>query len=345
MSAYRFFAFVVLAATALLVSFSAEAKDVAVVVGISPPTIPQVVSHAAEVAAELREGGYEVHELVDEAATKAAIEAVFAATLPQELATGDCDKVLVFISCPVIGGDAEDPWLIPWGTELTGSGIEAGGIQMSGLVEVIKNNVPDTVSLIVVTDTTHTGTVDGLLLIGPDAQIWNGLTNTFVIAPALDFVPVSVPGIAQPVFGVVVTAGLGGEADLDGNRTISSVELERFIVNELGAEAISVSSTLGSEKVLLVLSPSTAAIPLDIPSPRPTEEKQLHRPLAISLLVTSALLAGGSTATYFAGKPLLEDPVADDEGRYRTLRGLNLGLAGASVVTTAAAAAVFTKKF
>ena len=330
---HRFLASAVLIVAALFIPSPAAAKNVAVVIGVSPPTIPQVVNHATEVATELREGGYEVHELIDEAATKAAIEAVFTTTLSQELAAGD--NVFVFISAPAIGGDAGQPWFLAWDTPPTGTGIETSGIEVAGFVNTIGDNVPDTVSLIVVTDTTHTGAIDGLSLIGPDAAVWECLTNTFALASGLPQTEAGWPG-----FGAAIVAGLGGEADLDKNGNISSAELEQFMIARVlaetsGAETVSVSSTLSGEKVLLVLPPpATAAVPLVIPT-RSTNEKRLHRPLAISLLATSALLAGGSTVAFYAGKPLLEDPVADDEGKYRTLRGLNLGFAAASSVTLA----------
>jgi hypothetical protein len=333
MSTHRFLASAVLIAAALFIPSPAAAKNVAVVIGVSSSAIPQVENHAAEVASALAVGGYEVHPLIDEDAVRGSIWTMLTKTLPSSLEAGD--KVVIFISGgPVIGGDAEDSWFIPWGTELTGSGIEAGGIQISRLVTEMSAVFPTTVSCVVITDTTHSGEVADARLIGPDPSVWNDLGNVFALGPELPQLDLGWPG-----FGVALVAGLGGEADLDGDGSITLSEMERFMMTRAavetnGAERIKTSGSLDPESVLLVLPPpATAAVPLEIPPSRSTEEKRPHRSLAAGFLAASVFSAAGSAVAYYAGKPLLEDPVAGDKKRYNTLRDLNLGFAIASGVT------------
>lgn len=208
----------------------AAPKRFALVVGISsypglPPEagLSSALGDASRVALALKEqaGFSEVRLLTDSAATHAGIEAALRDDLAK-LVT-ERDLLLVYFVGHGIGGDFDDPYLLTFDSDqksLPGSAWSVGAFarDIEGYVAAG--------SYVVLTDASHTGTVNGIPLLGPAASSWPTLRGTSLVVSATQL---RQPG-AEGAFAHHVVDALTGGADFSKDGTVTSAELMRYLL-------------------------------------------------------------------------------------------------------------------
>jgi hypothetical protein len=279
-------------------------RRIAVVVGIGryaglPPDLGNAVGrdHARALAAALEQDARydEVHLLVDDQATRAAIESLRLLSLPSRLTSAD--SLLVYFSGIGLGGDFGEPYLLPYDTDpqrIPETAVPA--LDFCGKLQAgVKAG-----SIVLITDASHPGQLGGLALIGPTARSWPESSGRFFALSAT--VGTEIPH--TDTFGAHVVEGLRGRADVSGDLEVSAGELTRYVIDHVVKDSRdrnhpSEGGNADPGLVLAAVRPEVLNPPVAQPSPGP------RRHLAgWASLGGAALLGGGSALFYLRGREL-----------------------------------------
>ena len=204
---------------------SAFASTAAVIVGVGTyPAVPDsptgCAADARLVATTLERSGATVTVLTDDDATKQAV-------VDALQALGGPEPALVYLCVHGVGAGMGMPTLL-----LHDSTLENG--QEDGLpLEALAADLPAWLGsqrrVVLVVDAMHGLTVSGVELLGPAAQDWPDLPDTWtVLSPAG-------PGQASTPRSLATAMALGidGAADGDDDGTVGSAELTRYVASVL----------------------------------------------------------------------------------------------------------------
>ncbi len=221
------------AAVVLAAPSVAEARRVAVIIGVGSYakldpslTVPDATSTAAQLALALdQHAGYDqVLPLIDAVATRAGIEELLLETLPSQLSADD--SLLLYFVGHGIGGDFGEPYLLPY--DVDPGDVQSSALSVESLSSRLRNALPVS-SMVVITDAVHDMRLDDLVLMGPNAKSWSDITDEFFSLSASS--PREIPGTTN--FGQLVTDGLSGAADSSADGLVSANELHRFVLDHL----------------------------------------------------------------------------------------------------------------
>jgi len=187
------------------------------------------------------------------------------------------DGVLLFVFLGHgAGGDFGDPALLTHGATMDDP---AGtGLNVSELAEALQP-ASEGQHVLAVVDAVHLGSVDGVALIGPTASGWPSLPTSgmTVITPS-----VAGLGVGQPGLVPVITRGIVGQADDDGDGRTTLTELFRYTGNELRDTSGSLVDTAGPRTSDRVVG--------GLPGPLPV---RTMRPSRTWSSTSTGLIAGG----------------------------------------------------
>ena len=207
----------------------------AVVVGVSQAggspelALEGAGSDATRVALALREqAGYtDVRIITDAEATKARILQTFQEDLASVVT--EQDTLLVYFVGHGVGGDFDDPYLLPYDTDP--ADVPGTAISVAELGGQLSQWVP-AASYAIVTDAAHSGSVGDLALLGPAATSWPDMGASTVLLSASGLGAPAVPGMFSKHFIDAITGG----ADTSKDGTVSVAELYRYLVIAVPAE-------------------------------------------------------------------------------------------------------------
>ena len=223
----------------LSASNTAHAQDAprrfAVVIGVSQAasnpelTLEGAGSDATRVALALREqAGYtDVRIITDAEATKERILKTFQDDL--SLVVTEQDTLLVYFVGHGVGGDFDEPYLLPYDTDPLD--VPGTAISVAELGAKLSQWVP-AASYAIVTDAAHQGAVGDLALLGPAATSWPDMGASTVLLSASGLGTPAVPGVFSKHFIDAVTGG--GDTSQDGIVTVA--ELYRYLVIAVPAQ-------------------------------------------------------------------------------------------------------------
>lgn len=289
---------------------------------------------AEELARVLREdGGYEVQEFLDRFATRSAVQSFLSDVLPGMV--GPEDTLLVYFGGHGLGADFDDPRMLLYDADP--ADLAGTALAVAEVAERLRSL--EVGALVVITDTAHPGALEGLALQGPHAKSWPELPSDTLLLSATS------PRETVPdgVFVPVLTRALRGAADYDQDRQVTAAELVRLLVEQVPLQSGGAAHPVeaGGHGPNLVVAP-VQGVPLP-PGVLDAPTLSTRRKVGLGVLGGAALLAGGSTTAWLAGRPLApvvfheEAPGAGQDygttwDRYRTLWALHVGLAAASGV-------------
>lgn len=208
----------------------ATPKRYALIIGVSsypglPPeaALPSASGDASRLALALKEqaGFSEVRLLTDSAATHAGIESALRDDLGKIVS--ERDLLLVYFVGHGIGGDFDDPYLLTFDSDqksLPGSAWSVADFGRSVERYVAAG------STVLLTDASHTGSVNGIPLLGPAASSWPVMRGTSFVVSATQL---RQPG-AEGVLAHHVMDALGGGADFSDDGQVTSSELMRYLL-------------------------------------------------------------------------------------------------------------------
>ena len=207
----------------------------AVVVGVSQAggseelALEGAGSDATRVALALREqAGYtDVRIITDAEATKARILQTFQEDLAAVVT--EQDTLLVYFVGHGVGGDFDDPYLLPYDTDP--DDVPGTAISVAELGGQLSQWVP-AASYAIVTDAAHSGAVGDLALLGPAATSWPDMGASTVLLSASGLGAPAVPGMFSKHFIDAITGG----ADTSQDGIVSVAELYRYLVIAVPAE-------------------------------------------------------------------------------------------------------------
>ncbi|MFT5586463.1 MAG: hypothetical protein ACI9VR_004062, partial [Cognaticolwellia sp.] len=218
---------------------AAHAQDAprrfAVVVGVSQAgSSPELAlegagSDATRVALALREqAGYtDVRIITDAEATKERILKTFQEDLA--LVVTEQDTLLVYFVGHGVGGDFDEPYLLPYDTDPLD--VPGTAISVAELGAQLSQWVP-AASYAIVTDAAHQGAVGDLALLGPAATSWPDMGASTMLLSASGLGSPAVPGVFSKHFIDAITGG----ADTSRDGIVSVAELYRYLVIAVPAE-------------------------------------------------------------------------------------------------------------
>lgn len=330
------------------------ARRVAVIVGIGtwaklPRTLdlPEGSQQARELAQVLEADAAfdKVHLVLDDLATRSALEGLLLQTLPAQL--GPQDTLLVYWVGHGLGADFGEPLLLPYDADPARIQDTAMSVRELGsrLSEVL-----DVATLALVTDVSHPGSLDGLALVGPNARTWPASPgNLFVLSSAS---AQEVP--ANSTFALHFREGIRGMADTSGDHVVSAGEISRYVHDHVVLDSGGRIHPLdgGSfkpESPLATVKPGNE--PPDWVDPRLVIRKK-RRVMGGICLGAAAVLGGGSAvfyrqgltheAAYFGTEPVPDSSSWNQEkGAYEQAFWLHTGLLAGAGVATAAGATLF----
>jgi hypothetical protein len=207
---------------------TAPPRRAAVVVGIesyahlSPEHRVQGAREDAMRVAEALEtrGGYEhVRLLTDATATRDAIESL----LDDGLGLGPDDIFLLYFVGHGIGGDFGEPRLLTYDSDP--DALEESSWPLEELAASLRDGIAAG-TLLVLTDASHPGSLEGLALMGPSPDQWPSLDRPSMVVSASSPREPSRPGaLAEAVAGAV-----SGRADSSADGEVTSGELFRHLM-------------------------------------------------------------------------------------------------------------------
>lgn len=219
-----------LAAADQVFAQQAPARRVAVVIGVSQYpqlgpelALPGAYAEATQLAAALRNDAKfdDVRVLVDGQATRGAIEALFRDDLARSV--GYNDLLLVYFVGHGMGGDFDDPYLLPY--DARADDIPGSSLSVASLGADLRRWVqPRTFWL--VTDASHKGSYGGLALYGPAASQWPDMGPSSLLVSATGLREAGADGS----FGRHFLDAITGGADADDNHTVTVGELQKYLV-------------------------------------------------------------------------------------------------------------------
>lgn len=283
-------------------------RQVAVVIGISRYAhlpddldLDYARSDARDLARLLEdEAGYdEVHLLLDGVATRDAVESLFLETLPEQLDADD--TLLVYFVGHGVGGDFDDPYLLPYDVnpdrlQETAISIDTFGTRA--------RQVLDVGALVIITDAAHEGLVNGLALLGPGAKSWPRISDNYFTLSACS--PGEIP--TDNPFGKHLADALRGAADISGDQKVSASELHRYVLDRTLTDTrdqVHPSEAGTYDPGLVVSTPTqTAAATATAPSSGDdgASAGKGRRVAGFAGLGAAALLGGGSAYAYIKGR-------------------------------------------
>ena len=289
---------------------AADGQRVAVVIGISTYAnlpdeldLPQARIDARTLARTLEdEAGYDqVHLMLDSVATRTALEDLLLKTLPGQL--GSDDTLLVYFTGHGVGGDFDNPYLLPFDVDPaaipeTAISIEEFGNQAQAIMNVG--------GLAIITDAAHPGQVGEFPVIGPHAKSWPELTDNFFTLSASS--PHEVP--SETHFAAIVTEGLRGAADISSDHQVTASELHRYVLDRMITESNdqvhpAEAGTYNPSLVLSVVSPDYVEPGTVVEPPPPVEHESSGKGIRIAgaaCLVGAAATGGAGVYTWLNAK-------------------------------------------
>lgn len=207
------------------------ARRVAVVIGVSSypglgagATLPSASTEATRLTLALKEDAHydEVRLLLDSQATVASVQALFRDGLRGSI--GAQDQLLVYFVGHGIGGDFDDPYLLFYDSQA--SDPAGTGLSVKTLGAAVRASVQPA-SVIIVTDASHAGTVEGgLALLGPAASQWPDLGPQSLVISSSSMREVAQEGAFAKHFSDAITGG----ADENDDHFVSAAELQRYLL-------------------------------------------------------------------------------------------------------------------
>jgi hypothetical protein len=207
-----------------------EPRRVALVIGLSsyahlPPELglDTARTDAARVAAALEQGaGFDqVRLLTDASATLDNVQSVLREQVSKEVAWRDL--FLLYFVGHGVGGDYGEPRLLFYDTDP--DQLETTSLSVADLGAELQKWVPAS-RYMVVTDAAHEGTLNGLALLGPTGNDWPVLgSHSFVLSSAAPR-----QAVHAGVFAKAFIEGMSGQADSNGDGTVTGSELNGFLV-------------------------------------------------------------------------------------------------------------------
>ncbi len=221
-------------ALTLLPSLALAQQRTAVVVGIESyehlPSDLRVTGaredamHVAE-ALETRGGFQHVQLLTDSSATRSAIESL----LSGGLGLGESDIFLLYFVGHGIGGDFGEPRLLTYDTDP--DNLERSSWPVIELGQALASGI-QAGHVVVVTDASHDGVLEGLALLGPLPDQWPDLgSDSSMVVSAGGPRETAAPQVMAEAFA----SGVSGRADGSGDGAVSSGELYRHLVRTVPA--------------------------------------------------------------------------------------------------------------
>lgn len=175
-------------------------------------------------ALETRGGFGHVQLLTDASATRAAIESLLAGGL----GTGPGDLFLLYFVGHGIGGDFGEPRLLTY--ESDPEDLEMSTWPLADLAASLTGGI-QAGSIVVVTDTSHEGSIQDLALMGPSPDQWPSFARpAMVLSASGPREPARPNALAEAFAGAVA-----GRADTSGDGSVSSGELYRHLVRMVPA--------------------------------------------------------------------------------------------------------------
>lgn len=175
-------------------------------------------------ALETVAGFQQVRLLTDTSATRVALESL----LRGGFTLGPDDLFLLYFVGQGIGGDFGDPHLLTY--EADPGAIDQSGWPVDELASALQQGV-HAGHMLVVTDTSHAGTLEDVALMGPSPDQWPQALQASMVLAASGLRETAQPGALAEAF----VAGLGGRADASGEGQVSSGELVRYLVEAVPA--------------------------------------------------------------------------------------------------------------
>jgi len=295
------------------------------------PGLPKTESdQAREVAKALTAANYDVSLL--ENPTKAEVENLFFQVLPVKLAKGD--TLVIYLTGRGVGGDFGNPYLLPRNTNP--DDIEGSGIKVEGLLGLVSQ-----ATVIVLTNTTHSGEIDSVAFIGPQSRHFaDQVFSSFVLST------VSLNNdMIWSNFGTVVVNGLSHSADISNDGNITLAEFRRYLESQIGlatSDRVRVD-VAGNYDPTMVISTAPKAIVLSA-TPLVVLPKR-HQILGWSLLGSGTVLGAGSAVFYAVGQKQLDNLNPNNSSLYETTRALQIGTGVAGGFLAAAGTGVVVFRF
>ncbi len=168
----------------------------------------------------------QVRILTDSSATRENLEALLSDDLSSKVGPGDL-LMLYFVGLGV-GGDFGQPRLLMYETDP--DALEQTSWAVADLGEILRRDI-QAGYLVLITDASHEGELNGLALMGPTADSWPEMPCPSMEIASTGPREASVPG----VFAQAFAQAIGGAADQSADGQVSSGELFRFILNTVPA--------------------------------------------------------------------------------------------------------------
>lgn len=170
-------------------------------------------------ALETRGGFQHVRLLTDASATRTAIESLFA----DSLGLGPQDLFLLYFVGHGIGGDFGEPHLLTYDSDP--DTVERSAWPVAELAASISGGTKAG-SIVVITDTSHGGSLENLALMGPSPEQWPAFDRpSMVISASGPREPAVAGALAQAFAGAI-----SGRADSSADGVVTTGELYRHLV-------------------------------------------------------------------------------------------------------------------
>ncbi len=170
-------------------------------------------------ALEARAGFDHVRLLTDATATRSAIESLLA----DGLGLGPDDLFVLYFIGHGMGGDFDEPRLLTYEFDPVSPDISSW--LLPELATALQQGV-QAGTVLVVTDASHAGSLEGLALMGPTPDQWPDLGRPSMIISGSGPREASHPGALAQAFAGAVS----GRADSSGDGVVSSGELSRHLI-------------------------------------------------------------------------------------------------------------------
>jgi len=175
-------------------------------------------------ALEARGGFGHVRLLTDASATRSAIESL----LNDGLGLGPDDLFLLYFVGHGIGGDFAEPRLLTY--DFDPVIVEQSSWPLADLAAALQAGV-QAGSLLVITDASHTGTLEGVALMGPTPDQWPAFDRPSMVVSASGPREPAHPGALAQAFA----GAISGRADSSADGVVTSGELYRHLVGSVPA--------------------------------------------------------------------------------------------------------------
>ncbi|MFA6131919.1 MAG: hypothetical protein WC702_02510 [Patescibacteria group bacterium] len=321
-----------------------DPKKIAVVLAVDnyqdttlPRSLDAGLEQTRQLGLALKASGYEVNLVVSSKANKVDIESLFSNDFAINLEAGD--SLFLYISMLAVGGDFDDPYLLPW--DVNPSDVMASGVRVDGLMGSIKPGV----QVIVVTQTMRQGSLGNVALVGPQSRHWSDQAPNIL---AVSYLPANT-GSEWAGFGQVVAEGLDGLADASGNGEITVAEFQRFVdkrVGEATEDKAHVDVTGNYDPTDVIAMPPVRAVAVLPPAPVVPGKKKGH-PNAGWAVIGSGLFFGVASASlYGIGDAYLMEPLEPrDQKAYEAVRASQISTLAVGGVLLATGTGILVFRF